>query len=337
MGSYCQTIWREVILIVVHLKRLFCLTFLCCIGSFLHAQSYPTKVVKVIVPSGTSGTMDLLGREFALAFNTQLGKPFIVENKAGAGGNIGMGILANAPADGYTIGLGAANALAANPFLYASVPFDTQKDFAPVAFIGRMQFVLVAQQSVPADNLKDLIALMKSKKMNFNFGSSGIGNTAHLFGELLKQRAGVEMEHIPFKSSGEAIQELVAGRIQLQFASPGEVMSYIKRGVLKPIAIAAGNRVESLPQIPTLSEFGFAGFESPTWFGIFAPAGTPKEIITLLNQEARVATQQVSMKTRLAQAGVEPAYMTPDQLRSFIAEEMKRWEAIVKQSGARLN
>ena len=285
----------------------------------VHAQSYPNKVVKVIVPSGTSGTMDLLGREFALAFNTQLGKPFVVENKAGAGGNIGMGVLAHAPADGYTIGLGAANALAANPFLYASVPFDTQKDFAPIAFIGRMQFVLVAQQSVPADNLKELIALMKSKKMNFNFGSSGIGNTAHLFGELLKQRAGVEMEHIPFKSSGEAIQELVAGRIQLQFASPAEVMPHIRRGVLKP------------------SEMGFAGFESPTWFGILAPAGTPKEIITLLNQEAKVATQQASMKMRLAQAGVEPAYMTPEQFRSFIAEEMKRWEAIVKQSGARLN
>jgi tripartite-type tricarboxylate transporter receptor subunit TctC len=145
------------------------------------------------------------------------------------------------------------------------------------------------------------------------------------------------MEHIPFKSSGEAIQELVAGRIQLQFASPAEVMPHIRRGMLKPIAIAAANRVESLPQTPTLSEMGFTGFESPTWFGILAPAGTPKEIITLLNQEAKVATQQAGMKTRLAQAGVEPAYMTPEQFSSFIAEEMKRWEAIVKQSGARLN
>jgi tripartite-type tricarboxylate transporter receptor subunit TctC len=301
------------------------------------AQQYPSKVVKVIVPAGTSGTMDLLGREFALAFNTQLGKPFIVENKAGAGGNIGMGLLARAPSDGYTIGLGAANALAANPFLYTSVPFDSQKDFAPIAFIGRMQFVLVAQQSVPADNLKDLIALMKAKKTNFNFGSSGVGNTAHLFGELLKQRAGIEMEHIPFKSSGEAIQELVAGRIQLQFASPAEVMPQIKRGLLKPIAVASSSRVDLLPQTPTLSELGYPGFESPTWFGILAPAGTPKEIISLLNQEAKIATQQSNVKTRLAQAGVEPAYMTPEQFKTFIAEEMKRWELIVKQSGARLN
>jgi len=269
--------------------------------------------------------------------NTQLGKPFIVENKAGAGGNIGMGLLARAPADGYTIGLGAANALAANPFLYTSVPFDSQKDFAPIAFIGRMQFVLVAQQSVPADNFKDLIALMKSKKSNFNFGSSGIGNTAHLFGELLKQRTGVEMEHIPFKSSGEAIQELVAGRIQLQFVSPAEVMPQIRRGVLKPIAVASSTRVDTLPQIPTLAELGYPGFESPTWFGILAPSGTPKEIVTLLNQEAKIATQQPNVKTRLAQAGVEPAYMTPEQFKVFIAEEMKRWEMIVKQSGARIN
>jgi tripartite-type tricarboxylate transporter receptor subunit TctC len=302
-----------------------------------NAQTYPSKVVKVIVPSGTSGTMDLLGREFALAFNSQLGKPFIVENKAGAGGNIGMGLLARAPADGYTIGLGAANALAANPFLYSSVPFDSQKDFAPIAFIGRMQFVLVAQQSVPADNYKDLIALMKSKKSNFNFGSSGVGNTAHLFGELLKQRAGVEMEHIPFKSSGEAIQELVAGRIQLQFASPAEVMPQIRRGLLKPIAVASASRVDSLPQTPTLAELGLPGFESPTWFGILAPAGTPKEIVSLLNQEAKLALQQANVKTRLAQAGVEPDYMTPEQFKVFIAEEMKRWEMIVKQSGARLN
>jgi tripartite-type tricarboxylate transporter receptor subunit TctC len=321
----------------LQLFRSFFLLILSISTLSVDAQQYPSKVVKVIVPAGTSGTMDLLGREFALAFNTQLGKPFIVENKAGAGGNIGMGLLARAPSDGYTIGLGAANALAANPFLYTSVPFDSQKDFAPIAFIGRMQFVLVAQQSVPADNLKDLIALMKAKKTNFNFGSSGVGNTAHLFGELLKQRAGVEMEHIPFKSSGEAIQELVAGRIQLQFASPAEVMPQIKRGLLKPIAVASSSRVDVLPQTPTLSELGYPGFESPTWFGILAPAGTPKEIISLLNQEAKIATQQANVKTRLAQAGVEPAYMTPEQFKTFIAEEMKRWELIVKQSGARLN
>jgi len=321
----------------LYLTRFLFLLSLSLCALCAYAQTYPSKVVKVIVPSGTSGTMDLLGREFALAFNSQLGKPFIVENKAGAGGNIGMGLLARAPADGYTIGLGAANALAANPFLYSSVPFDSQKDFAPIAFIGKMQFVLVAQQSVPADNFKDLIALMKSKKSNFNFGSSGVGNTAHLFGELLKQRAGVEMEHIPFKSSGEAIQELVAGRIQLQFASPAEVMPQIRRGLLKPIAVASASRVESLPQTPTLAELGLNGFESPTWFGILAPAGTPKEIVSLLNQEAKIAMQQANVKTRLAQAGVEPAYMTPEQFKVFIAEEMKRWEMIVKQSGARLN
>jgi tripartite-type tricarboxylate transporter receptor subunit TctC len=319
------------------ITRFFCTFILSISAVCTFAQTYPNKVVKVIVPSGTSGTMDLLGREYALAFNAQLGKPFIVENKAGAGGNIGMGLLARSAADGYTIGLGAANALAANPFLYASVPFDSQKDFAPIAFIGRMQFVLVAQQSVPADNFKDLITLMKAKKTNFNFGSSGVGNTAHLFGELLKQRAGVEMEHIPFKSSGEAIQELVAGRIQLQFASPAEVMPQIRRGILKPIAVASTSRVDSLPQTHTLAELGLPGFESPTWFGILAPAGTPKEIVSLLNQEAKIATQQPNVKTRLAQAGVEPAYMTPEQFKVFIAEEMKRWEMIVKQSGARLN
>jgi len=300
------------------------------------SQGWPQRVVKIIVPSGPGGTMDVLGREYAQALGQQLGKNFIVENRVGAGGNIGMGVLARAPADGYTIGIGAANALAANPYLYTSVPFDTRKDFIPIAFIGRMQFLLVAHQGVQANNFTDLITLMKSGTQNFNFGSSGIGNSAHLFGELLKSRTGVAMEHIPYKSSGEALQELVAGRIQLQFASPAEVMPHIQRGTVKPIAVAAPHRVEQLPQVPTLAELGLPGFESPTWFGILAPAGTPRDVVDTLSGAAQIASTSASVRSRLAQAGVEHSPMSPDQFRKFIADEMSRWEVVVKQSGAKL-
>lgn len=299
--------------------------------------AYPNRIGKIIAPYAPGGTVDALAREFAQAYTTSLGKTFIVENRPGAGGNIGLGVLAHAPADGYTLGIGAANMLAANRFLYSSLPFDTLKDFAPVAFIGRVPFVLVTHPGVPAQNLKELVALMKSKKSNFNYGSSGMGNTAHLFGELFKLRAGVEMQHIPYKSSGEALLEVVAGRLQMQFATPVELMPQIARGAVRPIAVAAPKRLASLPNVPTLAELGMAGFESPTWFGIIAPAGTPKEIIALLYEETRKAMSQPTVKARLAQAGVEPDDMTPDQFRAFIIDEIARWEVIVKQSGARIN
>ncbi|PIT81734.1 hypothetical protein B9Z40_08935 [Limnohabitans sp. 15K] len=324
--------------------------FRCCVAliaiapSWLCAQvntqagaSYPNRTVKIIAPYAPGGSVDALAREFAQAYTTALGKSFIVENRAGAGGNVGLGILARAPGDGYTLGLGAANMLATNRFLYTNLPFDTLTDFVPVAFIGRVPFILVAHPSVPADNLKDLIAVMKSKKMEFNYGSSGIGNTAHLFGELFKSKAGVEMVHVPFKSSGEATQEVVAGRLQLQFGTPVELLPQIARGAVKAIAIAGPKRLNLLPATPTMAEMGMTGFESPTWFGIITPKGTPKEVIALLNEETRKAIVQPALRARLDQTGVEPQYMSPEQFKNFLLEETAKWEVIVKQSGAKLN
>jgi tripartite-type tricarboxylate transporter receptor subunit TctC len=299
-----------------------------------HAQqnSYPDRVVKIIAPYAPGGTVDAIARAFAQAYSDRLGKTFIVENRPGAGGNIGLGALVRAPADGYTIGIGPANitAVAALRSLYPNPPFDPLKDFAPVSFIGRVPLVLIVNPGVPAQNLKELISLLKSKKENFNYSSSGIGNTAHLFGELFKQRAGVEMQHVPYKSSGEALMEVVSGRVHLQFATPVELMPQLARGAVRPIAVAGPGRLAALPNVPTLAELGMPGFESPTWFSIIAPAGTPKEIIAMLNEETRKAMAKPAVKARLAQAGVEPDDMTPDQLRAFMAEEVARWESIVK-------
>lgn len=300
-------------------------------------QDYPNRVGKIIAPYAPGGTVDALAREIAMAFTSGLGKTFIVENKPGAGGNVGLAALSKAPKDGYTLGIGAANMLITNRFVYPSLPFDTLKDFVPIAFIGRVPFVLVVNKSVKADNVRELIALVKSKQELFNFGSSGVGNTGHLYGELFKIKTGIDMQHIPFKSSGEATQEVVTGRIQLQFGTPIELMPHITKGSIKAIAVAGLQRLNLLPMTPTLSEVGISGFESPTWFGLIAPSGIPKDIVTLLNTETQKALKSSAVKARLEQSGLETQYMTPEQFSSFLNDEINKWELIVKSSELKIN
>jgi tripartite-type tricarboxylate transporter receptor subunit TctC len=315
---------------------------LCALGIYLictlsQAQDYPTRVGKIIAPYAPGGTVDALAREIAMAFTSSLGKSFIVENKPGAGGNVGLAALSKAPKDGYTLGIGAANMLITNRFVYPTLAFDTLKDFAPIAFIGRVPFILVVNKNVKADTIRELIALVKAKQELFNFGSSGVGNTGHLYGELLKIKTGIEMQHIPFKSSGEATQEVVTGRIQIQFGTPIELMPHITKGSIKAIAVAGSQRLALLPTTPTLSESGISGFESPTWFGLIAPSGTPKEIVSLLNSETQKALKSNSVKIRLEQSGLETQYMTPEQFSSFLNDEITKWEQIVKSSELKIN
>lgn len=297
---------------------------------------YPNKVVKVIAPYAPGGTVDALARAFAQAFTAEAGVTFLVDNRAGAGGNIGMAALSKAPPDGYTLGISAANMLATNQWLYKSLPFDATKDFAPVAFIGRVPLILVINSSVPAKNLAELTALMKSKTMQFNFGSSGVGNTAHLLGELFKSKVGVEMVHVPYKSSGEALQELLAGRLQFAFTTPTELLPLLAGNGVRPIAVAGPQRLAAVPNVPTLKELGVDGFEAPTWFGIVAPAGTPAAIVNFMSAQTKLAMLRPAVKLRLEQVGVTPQDMTPTQFGEFIAQESVRWRQIVKQSGAKL-
>jgi len=299
-------------------------------------MNYPAKPVRIIAPYNPGGAVDALARVVAQALTQKLGKSFIVENRPGAGGNIGLAAIAKASADGYTLGIGAANMLATNRALYRSLPFDTVKDFAPVAFIGSVPFVLVVQPSVPAQNLKELIALLQSRPNQFSYGSQGVGNTAHLFGELLKRKAGVDMVHVPYKSGGEAIQELLGQRIQVLFSTLVDVVPRIENGSVKPIALASSHRVAALPNVPTFTELGMPGFEAPTWFGVIAPAGTPDELVNFLNREIQAAFAQPEVRSRLAKLGLENAEMTPAQFKAFILSELAKWERIVKESGARV-
>ena len=305
--------------------------------AFGQIQEYPNKIGKIIAPYAPGGTVDTLAREIAQAFTISFGRSFIVENKPGGGGNVGLAALAKAPKDGYTLGIGAANMLITNRFVYQSLPFDTLKDFIPVAFIVRVPFILVTNRNIKVESIRELILLMKQKQDLFNYGSSGVGNTGHLYGELLKIKAGIEMQHIPFKSSGEAIQEVVSGRIQIQFGTPIELMPHIIKGTIKAIAVAGSQRLSYLSTVPTLSESGYTGFESPTWFGVIAPSGTPKEIIALLNLEMKKALITPSIKARLDQAGVETQYMTTEQFSLFMQDEIVKWEHIVKSSDMKIN
>lgn len=300
------------------------------------AVNYPAKIVRIIAPYAPGGQVDALSRVIAQALSERFGKTFIVENRPGAGGNIGLAALAKAPADGYTIGIGAANMLASNRALYSSLPFDTVRDFAPVAFIGSVPFVLVVRPSVPAKNLDELISVMKANANQFSYGSSGIGNTAHLFGELLKKRAGVEMVHVPYKSSGEAFQELLGGRVQVLFSTLVDVRARVERGAVRPIALASSSRAPALPDVPTFAELGMTGFEAPTWFGVIGPTGMPDEIVTFLSRELQAAFAKPEVKARLVQLGLETSPMTPEQFRAFILAELAKWERIVKDSGARV-
>lgn len=312
-------------------------TFLFINLAFGQIQEYPNKIGKIIAPYAPGGTVDTLAREIAQAFTISFGRSFIVENKPGGGGNVGLAALAKAPKDGYTLGIGAANMLITNRFVYQSLPFDTLKDFIPVAFIGRVPFILVTNRNIKVESIRELILLMKQKQDLFNYGSSGVGNTGHLYGELLKIKAGIEMQHIPFKSSGEAIQEVVSGRIQIQFGTPIELMPHIIKGTIKALAVAGSQRLSYLSTVPTLSESGYTGFESPTWFGVIAPSGTPKEIIALLNLEMKKALITPSIKARLDQAGVETQYMTTEQFSLFMQDEIVKWEHIVKSSDMKIN
>lgn len=319
--------------IAAGLGGLFLTGYALVAGAQAGPGDYPSHPVRIIAPYAPGGTVDSLARAMGSALSSMLDKTFFVENRPGAGGNVGLSALAKSAPDGYTLGLAAANMLATNRALYRSLPFDTLKDFTPVGFIGKVPYVLVVHPSVPARTLPELIAELKAHPNKYSFGSSGQGNTAHIFGELFKVRTGTKMVHVPYKSSGESLQDLLTGRIQLQFFTPVDLLQHIKRGALRPIAVASNRRLASLPDIPTLGELGVSGFETPTWFGLIAPAGTPPAIVNYLHAQIERAKAQPDVAQRLEKAGVESESLTPEQFEAFIRQEITHWAKVVKESG----
>jgi tripartite-type tricarboxylate transporter receptor subunit TctC len=300
------------------------------------AQEYPFKPLRMVVPNPPGGTTDFVGRVIAAKLSELLGQTIVVENKPGAAQVIGTVAVAQAPADGYTI-LIAAPEFTMNPSLLSKPPYDPLKDFAPVAFIASYPHVIVGSLGVPAASAKELIALAKAKPGELHFASGGNGASNHISAEWFMYSAGIQMTHVPYKGNGPAITDLLANRVQLLFTSLSPAEQYIKTGKLKAIAVTGPKRLASLPDVPTVSENGIPGYDFMTWYGIFAPAGTPRPIIDRLNADLVRTMQSTEVREKLAPIGADLTVGTPDDFEVTLREELVRWGKLVKETGLKID
>ena len=296
------------------------------------AQAYPVKPVRVIFPFPPGGPTDLLGRAVAQKLSDQTGQQFIADTRPGAGGNLGLELAAKAPPDGYTIVL-SSPLVAISPSLYAKLNYDPAKDLAPISQIAVIQNVLLVHPSVPAKNLKELIALARRNPGKFTFGSGGVGTTTHLAPELLQSLAGIKMVHVPYKGSGQALVGMIGGEVDMLIMAAPAAASQIQAGRARAIAVLSAQRAVVIPDVPTAAEAGLQNFEVPIWYGILAPAATPRELITRLNGELVKALTSPDLKERLGAAGIEPRTSTPEEFAAFIRNETVRYAKVIKDAG----
>jgi tripartite-type tricarboxylate transporter receptor subunit TctC len=301
------------------------------------AAAYPDKPIRFVVPFPPGGGTDTLSRSLAQKMADALGQSITIDNRPGAGGNIGADIAAKSAPDGYTIFMGQTSNLAVNPTLYSKLPFDPVRDFAPITLVTDTPLVIVVAQGSPIKNVRDLIALARARPGSINFASPGNGTVGHLSGEMFKREAGVEMMHIPYKGAAPALTDLIGGRVNVYFASAPAAMGQIKGGTIRAIAVTSRKRSPALPDVPTVAESGLPGFGASSWYGILAPAGTPKDIISKLNAAAVKVMQQPELKERMVAEGGEPIGDTPEQFAAFIKSEIAKWAKVVKDSGAHLD
>jgi tripartite-type tricarboxylate transporter receptor subunit TctC len=299
------------------------------------AQEWPSKPLRIIVPFSPGGVADNSARVIAEPLAARLGQQVLVENRPGASGNIGTQAVAQAEPDGYTLLLGFDGTMVINPHVFAKVPFDTVRDFAPVTKLGDATLILVAHPSVPARNLAQLVELAKTKP--FAYGSSGTGGTPHLAGELLKQRTGAQLEHIPYKGGGQAMADVVGGQIPLVFTAIATAQQYVRTGRLVGIAVPSAKRSGALPEVPTFQESGFAGFDVTSWVGIFAPAKTPAAVVEKLNRELEAALKTPFVRERYATLGIEPVGNTPAQFGEQVRADLARWAEVVKAANVKVD
>lgn len=304
-------------------------------GTAAAQSGYPTRPVKVIVPFSPAGPTDVIARIIAQKLSENMGKQFYVENVAHAGGNTGMGMAARAPADGYTILVHGSNFIV-NPSLYARIPFDPFGDFAPVTLAGTMPNVIVVHPSVPANSVKELIALVKANPTKYSYAHPSTGTTPHLAGELFKLTFDLDLVTVPFNGAGLAVQSTIAGHTPIAFLALPPVAPHIKQGSLRALAILARKRSASFPDVPTMEESGFSGQESDALTGVVVPAGTPKEIIELLYREIAKVFAQPDVKQRLAALGFDPVVNTPDEYAIYIKTEIPKWGKIVRAASIRI-
>lgn len=298
--------------------------------------SYPTRPVRIVAPFPPGGVADVLARAIQPGLQEALGQQVVIDNKPGAGGNIGAEIVAKAEPDGYTLLLASAGILTINEFLYSKMPFDTATAFSPITVVGDMPNIVVVSPKTGIGTLKELIGRAKDMPGKLNFGSAGNGTTTHLAIVLLEQAAGIRLAHVPYKGAAPAVQDLVAGQIDGLVDNPPLVVGHIKSGALKALAWAAPQRMAILPDVPTAAEAGLPGFEASSWFALIAPAGTPKEIVARLNAETAKILRDPKMVEQFAQRGVRLVGNSVEEFAAFIPRERARWADIVKTSGVKL-
>jgi tripartite-type tricarboxylate transporter receptor subunit TctC len=297
------------------------------------AQAWPAKTIKIIVPYPPGGTSDILARSLGPRITEAFGQAVVVENKPGATGNVGADFVAKSPPDGYTLLLADIGSLAISPSVFASLPFDPVKDFAPVAMVAYSPHLLAVHPSVPARDAKELVALAKSKPDSLNFAVSGIGGANHLAGVDFAMRSGIRWTYIPYKGGAQAITDVIGGQAQVLFNGMLATYPYVKDGKLKVLAISSAKRFAAAPEIPTVAESGMPGFETGSWQGIVAPAGTPPEVVNKLHATVTAILATPEMRDRLDKAGAELRPQSPAEFGAFIRDEKARWAKVVRESG----
>ncbi|AVS96648.1 tripartite tricarboxylate transporter substrate binding protein [Paracidovorax avenae] len=298
------------------------------------AQAFPSKPITIIVPFAAGGTTDILARIIAQGMGAELGQSVVVDNRAGAGGNIGGQVAARAPADGYTLFMGTVGTHAINAALYRKMPFDPVKDFAPLTRVANVPNLLVANPAQPFKTVQELIAYAKANPGKINFGSSGSGSSIHLSGELFKSMAKVDMQHVPYKGSASAVTDLLGNQIAIMFDNMPSAIQHVRSGKLRAIAVTTAKRSPELPDVPTIAESGVPGYEATSWFGMFAPAGTPAPVVAQLNATIVKVLSMPDIKKKLTEQGAEAAGETPAQFADFIQKESVKWGKVVRESGA---
>ncbi len=316
----------------------------CCLGlpaffalSAAHAQNYPVKAIRFVVPFPPGGPLDISARAIGQKLTEAWKQPVIIDNRPGAGGNIGADNVAKSAPDGYTLLMGAVSTHAINPNLYAKMPYDALRDFTPITLVTTVPNVLVVHPSVPAKNVRELIALAKARPGQLNFASGSTGSTGHLAGELFKVMAGVEMVHVPYKGAAPAVTDLVAGQVSLMFDNLASALPQIKAGRTRALAVTTLARSAMVSDLPTIDESGLKGFDLSTWFGVFAPAGVPPPLLGALHREITRALDTADLRSRLAAIGAQPTPNTPEAFAAFIKAEHAKYAQVIKASGAKVD
>ena len=300
------------------------------------SSAYPNKPIRMVVPFTPGGSTDIMGRTIGQQLTQAWGQSVVIDNVPGAGGSIGADKVAKAPADGYTLLMGHIGTLAVTPSLYPKLPYDPVKAFAAVAWVARVPNVLVVHPALPVRTVQELVAYAKANPGKINYGSGGNGSAAHIATEYLKLQSGTQMQHVPYKGTAPAVTDLVAGQIQLMFTGVPAVMAQVKAGQLRALAVSSPHRVKAVPDLPTVAESGYPGFEADQWYGVVAPANTPPEIIAKLNQQINKTLATPEIASRLESEGAEATPNPPRVFADLIASEIKRWRIVIEKGGVKV-